>query len=91
MLRVRQVKISLNPSDSELKTKIAHKLKIKEDEIIKFEIKKISLDARDKNAIHYVFEFDVKIKNEDRILKKNLKDVFKAESEEYIFNITGTE
>ena len=91
MLRVRQVKISLNASDSELKTKIAHKLKIKEDEIIKFEIKKKSLDARDKNAIHYVFEFDVKIKNEDRVLKKNLKDVFKAESEEYIFNITGTE
>ena len=72
MLRVRQVKISLNTSDSEFKNKIANKLKIKENEIIKFEIKKKSLDARDKNNIHYVFEFDVQIKNEDRILKKNL-------------------
>lgn len=91
MLRVRQVKISLNTSDSEFKNKIANKLKIKENEIIKFEIKKKSLDARDKNNIHYVFEFDVQIKNEDRILKKNLKDVFKAKSEEYIFDITGAE
>ena len=29
MLRVRQVKISLNPFDSEIKKKISHKLKLK--------------------------------------------------------------
>ena len=91
MLRVRQVKINLDTSENEFKKKIANKLKIKENEILNFSIKKKSLDARDKNNIYYVFEFDVQIKNEDIILKKNLKDVFKVQNEEYIFNITGTE
>ena len=91
MIRIRQVKLSLNASENEFRNKISNKLRIKEEDIINFKIKKKSLDARDKKDIHYVYEFDIEIKNEDKVLKRKIKDVFKAPNEEYIFNITGME
>ena len=53
-------------------------------------IKKKSLDARDKNNIHYVYEVDIKLKDEKKILRKRSNDIFEAPIEEYKFNITGT-
>ena len=90
MIRIRQVKANINASDEELIKNIADKLKIKQDEIIDFNIKKKSLDARDKQDIHYVYEFDVKVKDENKVLKIKSKDILKASNEEYVFNITGT-
>ena len=90
MIRIRQVKANINASDEELIKNIADKLKIKQDEIIDFNIKKKSLDARDKQDIHYVYEFDVKVKDENKVLKIKSKDILKAPNEEYVFNITGT-
>ena len=90
MIRIRQVKTKIDASKEEIIKNIADKLKIKYNEIIDFTIKKKSIDARDKNDIHYVYEFDVQVKDENKILKRKSKDIFKSPREEYVFNITGT-
>ncbi|MCI9063318.1 MAG: NAD(P)-binding protein [Clostridia bacterium] len=90
MIRIRQVKANINSSKDELKIIVANKLKIDVDEIENIIIKKQSLDARDKNDIHYVYELDVDLKNEKKILKRKSKDIFKSPHEDYKFNITGT-
>lgn len=90
MIRIRQVKVKIKSSEKEIIKNIADKLKIKEDEIIEISIKKKSLDARDKQDIHYVYEFDVEVKDENKVLKRRSKDILKSPKEEYVFNINGT-
>ena len=90
MIRVRQIKTKINSSKQDIIKKIANKLKINEKEIEEIKIKKKSIDARDKNNILNVYECDVKIKNEEQILKRKSQDIFKSPVEEYKFKITGT-
>lgn len=92
MLRVRQIKISLqNDNDNFIRKQISKILKISEQDIIDCKINKKSLDARKKNDIHFVYELDINIKNEIQVLKKNKNDdIFITPNEEYKFKITGT-
>ena len=90
MLRIRQLKLNINHTEIDLKNKIIKALKIKNNELINYQINKQSLDAR-KNNIHYVYEVDVNVKNENKILKENKnQDILKTPDENYYFNITGT-
>ena len=77
MIRVRQIFIKIeNNTDKDLIKKLSQKLKVKESDILDFKINKRSLDARNKNNIHYVYELDAKVKNESKILKKlNSQDI----------------
>ena len=92
MIRVRQIKISIKEDYSENIIKhISKKLKINSNEIINYKINKKSIDARDKNNILYVYEFDVEVKNENIVLKNNKStDIIKTPKEDYIFKIEGT-
>ena len=88
MIRVRQVKVNID--DDNLKKTIAKKLNIKEKEIIKYEIKKKSLDARKNHKLSFVYEFDVLINNEEKYLLNNKnQDIFKSPIEEYKFQVKG--
>lgn len=69
MIRVNQVKLDIFNKKSDLKNKISKKLRIKESEILSYEIFKESIDARRKK-IQFVYNVDVKLKNEKKILKK---------------------
>ena len=89
MIRVRQVKIKLNSSDELKRKSIANKLKINVNEIISFKINKQSIDARDKENVHYICEFDVTLKNEEKVLKYKSNDILLTPDEKYIFNVTG--
>ena len=52
MISVRQIKIPvLKDNDTEIKNKLVNKLKINENDILSFEIKKRSIDARNKDEI----------------------------------------
>ena len=83
MIRIRQVKVALDCEDK-LCDIVAKKLRIKATDILEVHIQKKSLDARRKNDIHYVYEVDVKVKEEGRILKKmSSKNIFLAPKEEY--------
>ena len=85
MIRVRQIKIDAHlDQNKNIKKKLASRLKIKEKEIQNYQIKKQSLDARDKNMISYVYDIDVEVLNEEYILNYN-KDLLitKTPKEEY--------
>ena len=85
LLRVRGVKVEILKND--ILKSLAKKLKIDESDIIDYEIIKESIDARNKNEIYYVYEFDVHLKNENKIIKNN--DIFESKKREYKFNKTG--
>ena len=86
MIRVRQVKVKLNSSDELIRKSIANKLKINVNEIISFKINKQSIDARDKENVHYICEYDVKLKNEEKVLRYKSNDILLTPDEKYIFN-----
>ncbi len=87
MIRIRNIKISIeNDNSSFINKKISKILHINNDEIIKISINKKSLDARKKDNLFYVYELDLSLKNEQKILKKyKSKDLFEKPIEEYIF------
>ncbi len=45
------------------------KLKIPKDQVLSFRISKKSVDARDKNDVHFVIALDLQLKNEEKWLK----------------------
>lgn len=87
MIRVRQV--SVNIKENNLKEIIASKLKINENDIKNIKINKRSIDARHKPDLYYVYEVDIDVLNEEKILKRISNDILRTPNEEYIFNVTG--
>ena len=84
MIRIREVKLQIE--DNNFKRKISKLLNVEEKEIISIKIAKRSLDARKKDNIFYVYEFDVELSNEQEVLKRNRKDnIFETPNEEYTF------
>ena len=73
MLRVSNLKLGIDEDISLLKKLILKKLKIKENELIKYFIYKESIDARKRGRIDFVYTVDVVVKNEDKLIKKKLK------------------
>lgn len=86
MIRVRQVKVDVLNNES-LPIKIAHKLNINVSDISNYKIIKESIDARDKRKILYIYEVDVSVKDEEKILKKHLKDVLASPNDNYVFPV----
>ena len=84
MLRVSNIKISIDEDKSKILKLVLNKLKIKENELIKYHIFKESIDARKKGKIDFVYTVDVKLKNEQKILKKGIKDVVEVKQPNYI-------
>ena len=91
VIRIRQVKIPITCDNKEyISKKIASKLSV--PFINNYKIIKKSIDARDKNNIFYVYEFDVDVSNEENIIGKNKSlDIFISPIEEYEFNVCGSE
>ena len=89
MIRVRQIKVDIEKdSISNIKREVIKRLKV--DVINSIDIVKKSIDARDKNNIYYVYELDIDTPFEDKLLKKNIKDIIKTPNEEYKIEVTGT-
>lgn len=84
MIRIRQIKVDIDCND--LKEKIISRLKIKNDDLVNFRINKRSIDARLKPKLFYIYEVDVEVLNEEKILVTNKdKDILKAPDETYNF------
>jgi len=64
MLRIENIKIYEDLTEEELLTKILKKNKISKPNLITYNIVKKSIDARDKNNIHYTYTVDLEVKNE---------------------------
>lgn len=92
MIRIRQIKVPIEENNlEEIKKQVAKKIKIQKEQILDLKLIKKSIDARRKNQIFYVYEVDIQIKEENKILKMNhSKDILKAPLEQYILPKKGT-
>jgi uncharacterized FAD-dependent dehydrogenase len=73
MIRVSEIKLSLDQDESKLIEEVAKKLHIPVKDIKNYKIFKKSVDARKKNDVHFVYSVDVEVENEDKVLKKYSK------------------
>ncbi len=73
MLRIDNIKIYKDITEIELRKEVCKKYKIKEAEITEFYICKKSIDARDKNNIHYTYSVNVMTKNDEKYSKYKIK------------------
>lgn len=72
MIRLSQIKLSLEEDISTIPKKISKQLRIQPQDILDYRIYKESIDAR-KGSIKRVYTVDVAVKNEGKILSKNRK------------------
>lgn len=92
MLRINQLKLKVNHDETEFKEKIRKTLRIREEMLLSYTIKKRSLDARKKPELFYVYTVDVQVQSERQILKnKKLKNVSLAPEGEYHLPESGCE
>ena len=83
MIRIRQIKIPVSQSNPQahLEKKILKCLRITAKELISWQIKKEAIDARNKNNIFWVYEVDVKVKDEAKITLS--RDILLEEAKTY--------
>ncbi len=91
MIRIRQVKINIEKDSPDFWIqKVAKTLFLLPQDILHIMIHKKSLDARQKGNLFYVYEFDVEVENEEKVLKKCASiDIMRSKSEIYMFPKPG--
>lgn len=90
MLRIQQLKLPVAHTADDLKAKIIKVLRIRPEELIRYEIVKKSLDARG-GSLQFVYLVDAEVKREAAVLKHAPKQVSKAVRNRYEFPKLGTE
>ncbi len=70
MIQITQLKLNINHTREDLKKRIAKQLKVSEQEILNFSVTKKSIDARKKDELFYVYNVEVKLSDEKRVLKR---------------------
>ncbi len=92
MIRISQLKLEVNHTEKQLVSKICKTLRINEDMLTDYQIQKLSIDARKKPQIFYIYVVDVKVNNEKQVLAK-VKDnnVQKIVKDPYAFVCSGKE
>lgn len=86
MIRIRQLKIPVERDNlQDLTKKICQKIKCQTNDILDIKISKKSLDARNKPNLYYIYEVDISINNEEKVLKINSSnlDILKTPDETY--------
>lgn len=92
MLRISNFKISIN-NENDIEKIIRKRLNFSDDEKLDYKIIKLSIDARDKNDILYVYTIDIKASNEEKLLNTKFKNfnVSVAKEEKYCYPKCGEE
>ncbi len=70
MLRLDNLSLPLDYDLPLLTEAVLRRLRVPADQLISLTLAKKSVDARDKNDVHFVLSVDVKLKNEDAWLKR---------------------
>ena len=83
MLRINELKLTIKHTPDDMKSKIQKLLNTKE--AFSFEIIRRSLDARNKSNLMFSYVVDIKVKDEDKVLKKADKKVIKYNPVKYSF------
>nr|WP_330389382.1 NAD(P)/FAD-dependent oxidoreductase [Geosporobacter ferrireducens] len=82
MIRVNEIKLSIEEDLNNIKEKIIKKLRIQPQELLSYQIYKESIDARKGDEIFFVYTVDVSLKDEGKVLKKH-KNLIKTPSYSY--------
>ncbi len=91
MMRISQLKLPVEHDEAALLQAAARELRTSSDKIEQLTIQKKSIDAR-KKPISYVYTVDVKLKGEEKLLKKlHNRNVTKTEKKRYQFPEPGSE
>ena len=92
MIRIGQLKLKVSHTPEELRQGILKALKIRENDLISWTIAKRSIDARKKPDIKFVYTIDVKVKEQERVLKRaGSAAIQKMEKKTYRFPKPGTD
>ena len=84
MIRINQLKLSMDQKEDCLASKVTKALKIKEEQLISYRIVKKSIDARKKPELFWVYSVDVQVAQEDKIMKKvNDKNIMLTKPKKY--------
>ncbi|MGL4344845.1 MAG: NAD(P)/FAD-dependent oxidoreductase [Cellulosilyticaceae bacterium] len=89
MIRVQDIKLTLQEDEKALLPKIAKKLRIKPQDIISYTIFKQAVDARKKDNIQLVYTVDVQTTKEEFLLSKN--PALKSPDMTYVYPESGAE
>ena len=86
MIRIQQLKLPVTHTQEELEQKIRKTLKIGKHDLQEIELLRRSIDARKKSELKYVYQLDVKVKDENAVLRKAKNNqIVKAEKKPYVF------
>lgn len=80
MIRIDNIKIYDDLTEDELFNKVYNKYKINVNDVMESKIIKKSIDARDKDNVHYNYIIDIKVLDESKYLKfKHVDEVIEEE------------
>lgn len=88
-IRINQIKLPIQHNKKELEEKIRKLLKLRKDVIIKYQIVKKSIDARNKPDIRFVYSVDVESEGLSISKKVFGKNINLIQKQNYHYEITG--
>lgn len=91
MIRIHEIKLTIDQSKEMIPTFIMKKLRIKKEDLLSYRIFKESIDARKKDMIYFNYCVDCEVKNEQLFLKHPSKLYQKSPDIEYHKPIHGCE
>ena len=71
MLRISNFAVPLDYTDEQLRKLLIRRLGIPAEQLLGITLYRRSVDARDKGDVHFVLSLDLRVKNEDAVLRKN--------------------
>jgi len=89
MIRINNLRIDVAAKNKNkiVEEEILKKLKIKSSNLLEWTVNKKSIDARRKNKIYYQYSVDIKVVDEDKVLKKiKSGSIKKVKEKKYSFN-----
>lgn len=90
IIRISQVKVSLNHSKQDVMEKACKKAKLNINDVKEYEIVKKSIDARKKDQLQYIYSVDLHLKSNVRLKVKD-KDISVVEKKTYLLPEPGNE
>lgn len=93
MIRVAGIKLFVDDdSPAALERALLHRLKVSQDDLLEYNVFRQSIDARDKNAIRFVYTVDARLRDESRVLRRlRDRDITATPREPYREPETGSE
>lgn len=92
MIRITQLKLSIDHTKEDLTNQIAKQLKVPAESIMSYAILKKSIDARKKNELAYVYNVEVKVADEQKIVQRlHNANISLLERPKYVYKPTGEE